>query len=529
MPNIREFQNPVGGLTPDNGMEQVAARNAAHTEGAYQKLGQELGSGIAAAGDAYVKIKTQQDISHGLATSAEMLKNNTTAWQQTINAADPNDHTTGEKWMKETLEPQLDQFVQAFSTQEGREWATQHAAQIRNHFAEKTTADQAIQAGQAAVQNYHNTVRGLSDTSLQDPTSMTMNLGLLDATIDAIIAGNPNLTAEQAATIRGNLRDQGREEIGKGAFIGMARANPTAAMQAVQDGKFNGVFDATTQNQMFGFAQTLKREAEADQRTQEAEQRRQQKEAFEAKASAMEGAMFQPDGSVSIPPNFYKDLQTLSLLPGADAGRIAALRGAAAQATKEQIEGTFVRTDVNTWNDLAGRIGLAPTDPNALTHTQVNKAYADGKLSKSDWTFLKQAVESARGDPILHQSLTSLNQALERVKPLVGKSNMFGQLDQSGVANYASLHYDTVQRFQQMVASGMSPAEAEKILEDPRDPRGIMAHLSAYQTTNKQGMANIHNRVSGTGGPYNAAPANGFDKARKPGESAADYLKRTGG
>lgn len=529
MPNIREFQNPVGGLTPDNGMEQVAARNAAHTEGAYQKVGQELGSGIASMGEAYVKVKTQQDISHGLAASAQMLSANTTAWNQTINAADPNDHSTGEKWLKESLEPQLSNFVDAFSTQEGREWATQHAAQIRNHFVEKVTADQAIQAGQAAVQNYHDTVRGLSDMSLQDPTSMTMSLGLLDKTIDAIIAGNPNLTAEQAATIRGNLRDQGREEIGKGSFVGMARANPTAAMQAIQDGKFNGVFDATTQNQMFGFAQTLKREAEADQRTQEAEQRRQQKEAFEAKASSMEASLFDPQGNVTIPQNFYKDLTTMSLLPGADPGRIAALRSAAQTATKEQIEGTFQRTDVGTWNNLAGRIGLAPTDPNALTHTAVNQAYADGKLSKSDWTFLKQAVESARGDPVLHQSLTQLNQALERVKPLVGKSNMFGQLDQSGVANYAALHYDTVQRFQQLVAGGMSAPEAEKVLEDPRDPRGIMAHLAQYQTNNKQGMANVHARVSGQGGPYNAAPANGFDKGRKPGESAADYLKRTGG
>lgn len=529
MPNIREYTNGVGGLSPDNGMEQVAARNAAHVEGAYQKVGQELGSGIAAVGDAYDKIKTQQDISHGLAASAQSAAAMKTQMNVAFANSDPNDHTTGQRFMAETFEPWAKDFVDAFSTQEGREWATQHAAQYRSHFEEQTAAAQSIQAGQAAVKNYHGTVRGLSDMSLQDPSSMTMNLGLLDKTIEAIIASDPNLTAEQQATIRGNLRDEGRLEIGKGAFIGSARANPDAAMKDLQDGKYNGVFDATQQEQMFGFAQTLKREAQADQRTAEAETRRQQKEAFEAKASAMEAAMFQSDGSVAIPQGFYKDLTTLALLPGADAGRIAALRGAAAQATKEQIEGTFVRTDVGTWNDLAGRIGLAPTDPHALTHTQVNQAYADGKLSKSDWTFLKQAVESARGDPILHQSLTQLNQALERIKPLVGKANIYGQLDQSGTANFAALHYDTVQRFQQLVAGGMSAAEAEKVLEDPRDPRGIMAHLAAYQTGNKQGMNNIHARVSGTGGPYRTAPTNGFDNGRKPGESAADYLKRTGG
>lgn len=531
MPNIREFTNPVDGLKPDNGMEQVAAMNARHTEQVYSQMGHDLGSGIAAAGEAYDKIKTQQDISHGLAASAQMLSKNTTTWNQAITNADPNDHTTGAKFMAETIEPQLQNYVDSFSTQEGRAWAAQHAAEMRNHFLEKTTADQAIAAGQAAVQNFHDTVQGLSDTSLQDPTSMTMSLGLLDKTIDAIIAGNPNLTESQSASIRGELRAKGREEIGKSAFVGSARANPDAAMADLQSGKYNGVFDGTTQNTMFGFAETIKREARADARAATAEQRQATKDDFNGKVAALEGQMFAADGSIVVPKNFHQNLVMLSQHPGAaqEPGRIEALGNAAARATRDAIEGTFTRTDNATWQGLASRIGLAPTDPHALNHTDVNKAYAAGLLSKSDWQFLHQSVESAHGDPMTHQAMTQLNQAIERIKPLVGKANMYGQLDQSGTANFAALHYDTFQRFQQLQAGGMSAAEAEKVLEDPRDPRGIMAHLSAYQTTNKEGMKNVHNRVSGSGGPYSTPPANGFDNGRKPGESAADYLKRTGG
>lgn len=531
MPNIREFNNPVSGLTPDRGPEQVAAMNARHTEAAFAQAGSQIGGGIAAAGDAYTRIKTQQEISQGLATSAELQSNVTTAWDVTLKNSDPNDHSVAEKFREEQLNPILDAWTSSFKTEQGKAWAEEHAGALRQHFFEKTAADQSLMAGEAAVQNFHQFTTGMSTTVLQDPSSLNMALGTADRAIDALLSADPNLTPSQTAAMRGELRDKAREEIAKSAFIGTARSNPDAAMADLQSGKYNQLLDGTTQNQLFGFAESIKREQRADQRAQEVESRQQQKDDFNAKRASLEASMFQPDGSVRVPPGFHQQLVMLSQHPGAaqEPGAISALGDAAARATTDAINGTFTRTDNATWSDLAGRIGAAPSDPNALTHTQVNRAYADGKLSKSDWQFLSKAVDGSN-DPAQHQALSQLNQALERVKPLVGKANMFGQLDQSGIANFAALHYDTVQRFNQMVASGMSPAEAEKVLEDPRDPRGIQAHLAAYQTSNKQGLANVHARVSGTGGPYSgAAPRNAFDNGRKPGESAADYLKRTGG
>lgn len=531
MPNIREFTNPVDGLKPDSSAEQAIARNAQHTEQAYAQMGQEIGSSISAAGQAYTKVKTQQEISQGLATAAEIQSNLTTAWDVTAKNADPNDHSTADKFREEQINPLLDAWTSSFTTEEGRAWAEQHAGALRQHFVEKTLADQSLMAGTAAVNNFHQFIDGQSSTVLQDPTSLNMSLGLVDRSIDALLDNNPNITPAQAASMRSELRDKAREEIGKSAFIGAARANPDAAMADLQAGKYNNILDGTTQNQMFGFAESIKREARADERAQTEQQRQAQKDDFNAKAASMEAAMFQPDGSIKVPPGFHRQLVMLSQHPGAsqEPGRIQALGDAAARATRDQIEGTFTRTDNATWQGLAGRIGLAPTDPNALTHTQVNQAYAAGQLSKTDWQFLHQAVENTHNDPATSQAMTHLNQAIERIKPLVGKANMYGQLDQSGTANFAALHYDTFQRFNELTKGGMSPIEAEKVLEDPRDPRGMMAHLPAYQTTNKQGMANVHARVSGSGGPYNRAPANGFDNGRKPGESAADYLKRTGG
>ena len=64
------------------------------------------------------------------------------------------------------------------------------------------------------------------------------------------------------------------------------------------------------------------------------------------------------------------------------------------------------------------------------------------------------------------------------------------------------------------------------ILTDPRNPQGIQANLVPYQTNNKQGLQNLRNRVAPTGGPTRVqAPT--LTTARKPGESAADFLART--
>lgn len=532
MPNIREFNNPIDGLQPTDRAVQSSVFAARHTEAEYAYAGHEIGSGIAAAGDTYDKIKTQQDMSAGLAHSSQMLSDDTAAWNVVRNNADPNDHTVAQKFMA-GIEPQFQQFIDGFSTQEGKMWATEHVAQLRQHFTEKTMADQSLMAGEATVQNLKTLASGLSNTVMQDHTALPMALGTVDAAISAMVDNNPSIDPAYAAKLHTEIRENLRQEIVHGGFVGMARDNPIAAMQAIADGYGKGDLDATQRDHLFSYAQEVKRAKDADLRAQMAMTKEQQKDDFNSQRVALQMSMFQPDGSMVVPPGFHQKLLALAAHPGAkfEPGAIEALENAAATSTKASIEGTYQRTNQQTWSNLTSRIGIPEGQPGSLTHADVDRAFAANQLSTPDYRFLHGAIESAHNDPVTHQAITQLNQALERVKPLVGKSNMFGQLDQSGVANFAALHYDTVQRYSQLVSSGMSPTEAEKVLEDPRDPRGIMHHLSQYQTTNKQGLQNIHNRVSNAGGPYNTPPANGFTGVtpRQPGESIAAYEARTGG
>ena len=528
MPNIREYANPIDGLQPTDRGVQSSVELGRHVERAYAVAGNALGNAVTQTGAAYDKIKTQQDISQGLAQKAQILDNLTTASDVAMNQ-DPNDHTAAEKWRTEQMEPLLDSWVSGFSTQESRLWATEQAGQIRQHLYEKTAADQSRNAGVAAVQNFNDTLKGLSNTVLQDPSARDMALRSLDDGTEALIKTNPFITPQQAEQMRGEMREQGRTMIGESAFKGSALTNPTAAMQDLQDGKYNGVLNAEQQVRMFGFARQIHREALADQRSQMAMSKEQAKTQFDQQLSSTYATMFRPDGSTVLPPGGNTRLVQLSQMPFADPGAIKSLGDAMKTAAEAKINGTFQTTNNGVWSNLAGRIGQPVSSPNALTHAMVDQAYAAHQLSEHDWRFLHQAVETAKNDPATTAAMTQINQALERNKPLVTKSNLYsGVMDQGGDVQYDALHFDTFKRFQDLQQSGMSAKQAADVLVDPRNPQGIHSMLPGYMSNNKQGLQALHLKVQQGGGAALAAPAP-LTSPRQPGESAADYLKRTGG
>lgn len=528
--NIRQYDNPIDGLNPTDRGVQSSVDLGRHVERAFSIAGNSLGNAVAQTGAAYDKIKTQQDISTGLAQKAQILDNLTTASDVAMNSADPNDHTAAEKWRSEQMTPLLDSWVSGFSTQESRLWATEQAAQIGQHLYEKTAADQSRNAGVAAVQNYSDTLKGLSNTVLQDPSALPMALRAHEEGTEALIRTNPFITSQQAAQLREQAQKD-RVTIGMAAFHGSALTNPTAAMQDLQDGKYNGVLGAEDQVHAFGFAQQIHRENLADARSAQAMSKQQAETAFDARMSAVYGTMFKSDGSTVLPPGGNTALVQMSQMPYAKPGDIKALGDAMKTAAEAQLNGTFQASNAGTWTQLADRIGKPISAPDALTHAMVDQAYAAKQLSEHDWRFLHQAVETAKNDPATTAAMTQLNQALGRSKALVVKSDIYGgTLDQTGQERFNELHFDTFTRFQQLQAQGKTATEAATILEDPRDPRGITAMLPHYMTDNKAGLAALRSKVTVGGAAAlpttSAAP---LTAARKQGESAADYLKRTGG
>src|ERR1700757_445764 len=102
MANIKTFDTPALGFRPtETGIETVAgnARRigtfynqgagaldqlAADESNAYRSVGRGLGTGIAAAGDAYVDYLDHKEISAGAAKATELMSTLSDTWNKTI-------------------------------------------------------------------------------------------------------------------------------------------------------------------------------------------------------------------------------------------------------------------------------------------------------------------------------------------------------------------------------------------------------------------------------------------------------------
>lgn len=556
MPNIRTYQNKIDGLQT-NDRAVTAAAEAGRTIGrAYNNIGDSIESVVNTGVklyDTFQEHKAREEMSHGLASSAQVVANLTDEWNETAKGADPNDPTTAEKWREETLNPVLDDWANSFQTEKGKLWATEKVAQMRQHFFEKTAADQSLLAGAAAVKNLDDFTNSSSNAAEKDPSSVDMWLGMAEDMADVTVKSLPKLTPAQALKVREDLRLNARKQVLVGGFYGMARANPDEAIKRLDGGYGANDLTAAEREQLRNHAETEKRAKEADAKAGIAAAKADLKSKATSALAGLQLGLVDDRGEPRPDPQLNRKLIDLQRqFPGLlDPSDIRALQNANSSAIEHEINGTFVQTDNSTWQMLASKIG------NGLTHTMVNQAAAQDKLSNKDRAFLNQAVENETSDPAKNHSLSQLNQNIELLKQTITKSNpLQGKLDPDGDKYYYLFHYQMFQQFNTMVAGGMSPDEAVQKLTDPKNPFGVYLQAPRYTKTMQQSIDDTQKFGVMGSRPTPAGPGRGVQtlpdgskvsgmavvlpdgrvgmrpfpkppEPRKPGESAADYLART--
>ena len=455
-------------------------------------------------------------------TYAEILDNTTTAWNNTIKDADPNDPSTADRFREEQLEPILKAWESSFDTEEGQQWAATRVAQARQHFFEKTAADQSTLAGIAAHENAQSVVTVASNMVMNDPTTVNTALGMVDTMVDTLIKESPNLSADDAVRLRSQFRDDARKEIVKSGFIGMARANPDAAMEQLAKGYGATELDGTEREQLFGFASTIKRGQEADARSEETAKRLAAKQEVDAYRSMAFAKGIQPDGSWIPPKGYAQSLQDAALKAG---GLYTAeeLRGdlAAAEHAVDLINSRKLQVDDGPTREHFLR-NLAGNDK-----TEINYAFEHGLLSVETWGRLKQAVDDAKNSPELQELNKRKNQFYDGLKSSITNSNpmamqIYPEQDQKW--------YEFQSMVEQTVAGGMkkygySPEEAAFQYLDPRGPKYLGSLIPRYQLSGPEvDAATLRMDNAPVVAPTNlAAPP-----ARQAGESIEAYAKRTG-
>lgn len=475
MPNIRQFDNPIDSLHPDDRAVQATVFAARHTAAEFEYAGQQIGSGIAAAGDAYDRIKTQQDLSHGLLTSSAFERNAQTSLQQTFATSDPNDPTVAAKWVDQTFEPFAKDFVSGFHTEAGRQWATAHVGTLRQEWTRRAVGEQALNAGVAAQSNYETTRDNYSEAALHDPTSTDLQIGKFQQMVDAITS-NPLLSGEQRAQLRAHMQTDMQKITAAGA-MGAARANPTQFVQDANAGKWDGKgLDGEHINSLVTYAESVHRMQNEDVRQAQNDAIRQDKAAAgQAMTALYAGGIGKgPNGTWAPPANYnQKLLDIIQTHPqGVDMAEAHAAQGMVSTYTEDQATGRMVISDPKLFTDLAARTSIPPTQPGALSRAEIFQSVADRKLSQHDGQMLTDALDKVN-DPAQKQMRETLKTFIESKKSLIlgsSSSGLGGTVSPEAQERYYQFNQAMTNAVDAAIARGQTPTDVIQKELNPASP-----------------------------------------------------------
>jgi hypothetical protein len=362
--------------------------------------GRQFGSAIEAAGNEAVRYLDHQQIIQGQVAYSNMLAAKTAEWNNTVKNADPNDPTVAQRFMAQSVEPELQRFSETgFYTEKGQQWATAHVDALRKHFTEKTTADMSTMAGHAAVVNQRQTVNSLSNTVRSDPSSLDFSLAAMESGTEGVLASSPNLNAHDAARARSEILQRGKESIIKSAALGYIEKTGTVPPW-VSDPKYAPYVDGAELKQLAQAAKYYQRLNESENRAARVQRDYDLKNDFHVKVNALEASTMPQNAGdpPRLPDNYWSTMRELATHPGAalEPGRLAQMvRNGEILTDKLNKPEPLARVSHNTTMDLLNR--MRATDETRLTdNTAIYEAYGAGKLSRADFTFLNGEFASAR-------------------------------------------------------------------------------------------------------------------------------------
>lgn len=485
MPNIREFSNTVGGLQPDNGMEQVAARNAQHTEQAFALMGHEIGSGISALGDAYTRIKEQQDLSHGFVAFTAMQLRQTQQLQERMKTADPNDPTVAAKFLSESVDPDIEKFVDGFSTPNGRRAAIEMAGRMREEMGRTAIGMQSNLASEAVTGNLDASLANLSGKTFLDPTSRDAAFATWTAGIDAQLATHPTMSAEDAAKVREHYIEAGRKAIGGASAAGMIHSaqavGPEAVTQVIdnlgKDPKWPEFLGGDGMERANTAALEARRAAEQDHRNQQNDAIRQDRINANKEMVGLYTSGLQRDGSWHPPADYGKKLSEIAMKypNGVDASEVAASQAHYKTYLEDQASGRLVQDDPNTASGLWSRVAIPQGSPGALSRAEILTAGANRLLSNETTSRLMSAVEGAANDPAQRHLLQVEQDFFDSKKSLfLGQGQGFGagsQATPDQQEQFFQFQEETRRAVAAFLAQVPDPAKAEDELFNSNSSR----------------------------------------------------------
>lgn len=500
MPRIREYENPIRGLDVSNAGASAIARAG---ELAGNTLARErIGPAIARFGDAtadtYERLVVQPELNKGAALFAQYQDELTRKWNETAAKSDPNDRTIKAKFEESELEPALEKFRAGFNTGEGQKFADKQIAAFRTHMMQKTTADMSTRAAAAATKNFDTMTNSLTNMVMNDPSSFDHAIANAKANVEAITKNTPDLDVRTQAALSVQLTKQLQSEVAKAWLIGTARVNPDAAQAAIENGKLSPYINAVEAKTMLGFARQQQAAIRLDEDRMQRLKEKEEKQRSDNKTVEYLKMLRDPDPTVRARVTAQAVLNDSDMLP---ADRRELLRA----IDREDRPQALARVSQETAAEFMRRLDLPEGDPNKWTDLrELNKAYADERLNKSDFTFLQQQLLNGR-TPEGQKLSEAKTQFYTGVKPLIDKSNpLMGKTDFTGAMQFYQFQRLVEGKIEEYRRAGKDPS----VLFDPSSPDylGKRDILQKYALPLEQSLQNALQRL-GPPVPTKTTPA----------------------
>lgn len=404
----------------------------------------------------------------------------------------------------DATDPMLDQF----STPEGKNDFTRKQARLKGQILQTATAGAAVMAANKARGSWQRAVNANSSSLESDPTQFQDVYEDGVESVDQLInsGGLPESYRDKA--INGMAA-----EYSKAALRGYANQNPAQAQHMLDSGGFDQYLDSDQKYQMqaeINHYANAKRidQARADKATQDAKDA-----AYDSWANDNVGKLMNNQLSTKDVMNAQKS----GILDWQDAVK---WNNMIKESAKQEL-----KTDPRTKNALIQRI-VDPNSTSPINEVDDIMPYVGKGISISDFNQLNSLLKKTPEQQSVSQSEKALFDSAR--KTIRFKNALSNQYDLLGEQKLAQFMSDYGQAKKDVVQNGGKVSD----LLDPNNGLYFGNKIGQYQTSMQDQLNHqADDRTTKalglrpTSQNPNPTPVKG---ARKPGESAADFLKRSG-
>jgi hypothetical protein len=504
----------LGGLPRVPGARPVGGYDLTSFAGGAQRIadaGTRLGEAVEDIGKATYKAGRQQAMTEAVNANAFIHGRLIEARERYRD--DPDHATLAQRWSDES-----GKIVEDGLSQISDEGLREHVrARLAVPLAQEgaAIANQAFRGAAAAhAASREKYLRNLVQHSSLDPDDGLFAGGVdsLHSAIDDAVARG-FLTPEQAA----DEKRRDALELLTGEYARMSRADPARAIREIETpGSGHPLLPQLPQD--------VRESLIARAREQQANAARDAEHAALRRAQDDQRASDQTENEIVA--NLLSDRPTLTRADIADNPVLTKTASARMLALEDR---TMAPDPDETASNAAARglldrVRLRDGDPSRIASPgAIYDAYIGGKLNREDFDFVRKELV-ARQSPAEAPLLARKQAFLKSVAPAIDQSDpLIGEIDQLGRSKMYLLERDLDRRIGQNVKAGKDPLD----LFDPTKPdyAGKPESLERYRTTVREALEESARRLQPAA---SGATATTPVPPRLPGETPADYLRRTG-